>query len=115
MIAAGHETTSTLIANAVHQLLAVSEHWRALVADPELAAAAVEETLRFDSSVQGALRVATEQVRMGDVDLPADARVRVMFAAAGRDPEGVEEPLAVPRCRGCASRPRGTASGHADP
>jgi cytochrome P450 len=92
MIAAGHETTTNLIANAVHQLLAVPERWQALVQYPELAAAAVEETLRYDSSVQGALRVATERVRIGDVDLPAGSRVRVMFAAAGRDPAQFQDP-----------------------
>ena len=92
MIAAGHETTTNLIANAVHQLLAGPERWQALTADPSLAAVAVEETLRHDSSVQGALRVATEPVRIGDVDLPAGSRVRVMFAAAGRDPAQFEDP-----------------------
>ncbi|WP_285738341.1 cytochrome P450 [Kitasatospora phosalacinea] len=91
MIAAGHETTTNLIANAVHQLLTVPERWAAVVADPALAAAAVEETLRHDSSVQGALRVATEDVRIGDTLVPAGARVRVMFAAAGRDPEVVPD------------------------
>ncbi|WP_131786769.1 cytochrome P450 [Protofrankia symbiont of Coriaria ruscifolia] len=92
MIAAGHETTTNLIANAVHQLLAVPERWQALAEDHASAAAAVEETLRYDSSVQGALRVAAEQVRIGDVDLPAGSRVRVMFAAAGRDPAQFQDP-----------------------
>lgn len=54
MIAAGHETTTNLISNAVHQLLRERDRWEALVKDPTLAGAAVEETLRFDSSVQGA-------------------------------------------------------------
>ncbi|MEU3460307.1 cytochrome P450 [Streptomyces sp. NPDC006733] len=91
MIAAGHETTTNLISNAVHQLLTERERWDAVVADPALVAAAVEETLRFDSSVQGALRVATGKVRIGDTTVPPGARVRVMFAAAGRDPEWVED------------------------
>ncbi|MFG2812085.1 cytochrome P450 [Streptomyces sp. NPDC048410] len=92
MIAAGHETTTNLIANAVHQLLGDRSLWERLVKEPELAAAAVEEALRFDSSVQGAPRVATTAARVGDTDVPAGARLRVMFAAAGRDPEWVDDP-----------------------
>ncbi|MGV9286008.1 cytochrome P450 [Streptomyces sp. NPDC003719] len=92
MIAAGHETTTNLISNAVHQLLRDRDRWEAVVKDPGLAGAAVEETLRFDSSVQGAPRVATRAKRVGDTEIPEGARLRVMFAAAGRDPEWVEDP-----------------------
>ncbi|WP_225633197.1 cytochrome P450 [Streptomyces solaniscabiei] len=92
MIAAGHETTTNLISNAVHQLLRERDRWEAVVKDPGLAGAAVEETLRFDSSVQGAPRVATRARRIGDTEVPEGARLRVMFAAAGRDPEWVEDP-----------------------
>lgn len=91
MIAAGHETTTNLIANTVHQLLRQPELWQAVVADRALAGAAVEETLRYDSSVQGALRVATEDTKVGATELSAGARLRVMFAAAGRDPGWVED------------------------
>ncbi|WP_051814880.1 cytochrome P450 [Streptomyces iakyrus] len=92
MIAAGHETTTNLISNAVHQLLRDRDLWEAVVKNRDLAAAAVEETLRFDSSVQGAPRVATGALRVGDTEVPEGARLRVMFAAAGRDPEWVEDP-----------------------
>lgn len=92
MIAAGHETTTNLISNAVHQLLRDRRLWEQLVDDPSLVAAAVEEALRFDSSVQGAPRVATEAMRIGDTEVPEGARLRVMFAAAGGDPEWVEDP-----------------------
>lgn len=91
MIAAGHETTTNLIANTVHQLLRQRELWQAVVADPALAGAAVEETLRYDSSVQGALRVAIEDTKIGSTELSAGARLRVMFAAVGRDPGWVED------------------------
>src|SRR5205807_9491704 len=45
---AGHETTTNLIAMGVALLLADRGQWDALCADPTLATAAVEETLRFD-------------------------------------------------------------------
>ncbi|WP_225831064.1 cytochrome P450 [Streptomyces sp. NK08204] len=92
MIAAGHETTTNLISNAVHQLLSERELWEQLVKNPDLVGAAVEEALRFDSSVMGAPRVATKPLRVGDTEVPEGARLRVMFAAAGRDPEWVDDP-----------------------
>ncbi|MCT2593280.1 cytochrome P450 [Streptomyces sp. N2-109] len=92
MIAAGHETTTNLIGNTVWHLLEDRGLWESLVRDPALIPAAVEEGLRFDSSVQGAPRVATEAVRVGGAQIPAGGQVRVMFAAAGRDPEWVEDP-----------------------
>ncbi|MER5970993.1 cytochrome P450 [Streptomyces sp. NPDC002055] len=92
MIAAGHETTTNLIANTMSHLLGDRQLWESVIEDRGLVAAAVEEGLRFDSSVQGAPRVATEATTVGATDLPEGARMRVMFAAAGRDPEWVEDP-----------------------
>lgn len=92
MIASGHETTSGLISNAVYRLLEHRELWEAVVRDPALAQNAVEETLRFDSPAQGALRVTTERVRLDDIDMPGGSRLRVMLAAVGRDPDLVGQP-----------------------
>ena len=52
LIVAGHETTVSLIANAVHTLLTHPEQLAALRADPSLMASAVEELVRFDSPVE---------------------------------------------------------------
>ena len=52
LIVAGHETTVSLIANAVHTLLTHSEELAALRADPSLMTSAVEELVRFDSPVE---------------------------------------------------------------
>lgn len=92
MIAAGHETTTNLIGNALYHLLVRPERWQALVADPGLAAAAVEETLRYDPSVQASPRTATEDVELAGVRIPAGSRVHSMFSAVGHDPDWVEDP-----------------------
>jgi cytochrome P450 len=48
---AGHETTTNLIANGLRQLLTRWEAWDELREDPDLIENAVEEMLRFDTSV----------------------------------------------------------------
>ncbi|MGW5864820.1 cytochrome P450 [Streptomyces sp. NPDC055239] len=92
MLASGHETATHLIANTVHQLLGDRRLWERLVADPELIPAAVEEGLRFNTSVQGAARLVTEDVTLAGVAVPAGAKVHAMVAAAGRDPGSAEDP-----------------------
>lgn len=85
LVVAGHETTTNLIANAVLHLLRHRALWETLVADPALAAAAVEETLRYDSSVLGMLRVATEDIEVAGTRISKGGRVQLAFASANRD------------------------------
>ncbi|MFF3763565.1 cytochrome P450 [Streptomyces sp. NPDC001922] len=111
MIAGGHETTTNLISNTVFHLLSERELWRKVVTNPELIDAAVEEGLRFDSPVQGAPRVTTETVRIDGQELPKGSRLRVMFAAAGRDPNWVTNPDAFRLDRQGSSRHLGFGHG----
>jgi hypothetical protein len=46
---------------------------------------AVEEVLRFESPIEGLFRTATGPYSVGGRRLPADAKVRVVFASANRD------------------------------
>ena len=55
LIVAGHETTVSLITNAVLTLLTHPEELAALRTDPSLIPAAVEELLRYDSPVERAI------------------------------------------------------------
>ena len=82
---AGHETTTNLIGNAVRRLLEEPSRWEALVADPTLIPSAVEEVLRYDSSVPIWRRLTTRPTRVGAVDLPEGAKVLLWLAATGRD------------------------------
>jgi cytochrome P450 len=87
LLLAGFETTKGLIGNAVAALLDAGEPWQQLVDGPDtMAAAVVEETLRYDPPVQFTARVPHVEVQLGDRTLAPDTTVLAMLAAAGRDP-----------------------------
>jgi cytochrome P450 len=68
LLVAGHETTVTLIANAVLALLRNPGQLAALRAAPGLLPGAVEEFLRFEGPVNlAALRFTTDPVAVGEV------------------------------------------------
>ncbi|MEJ2867099.1 cytochrome P450 [Actinomycetospora sp. OC33-EN08] len=92
LLVAGFETTTNLIGNAVRAMQATPGQWEALVAEPGLAAGAVEETLRYDPPVQLTARIAHEDVELDGVPLRRDSGVLVLLAAAGRDPEAHPDP-----------------------
>ncbi|MFD5632840.1 cytochrome P450 [Streptomyces sp. NPDC127077] len=86
MVAAGHETTISLIVNAVVNLSAHPEQ-RALVLSGEADwSAVVEETLRYATPTSHVLiRFATEDVPVGDKVIPAGDALIVSYGAIGRD------------------------------
>ena len=92
LLHAGFETTVNLIGNGVAALLADRTAWDRLVADPSLAPRAVEETLRYDPSVQATARMAHEDVELGGRTLPAGSIVLPILAAANRDPQVYRDP-----------------------
>jgi len=89
---AGHETTTGLIGNAVHRLLEVPDRWSQLRAEPSLLPTAVEEVLRYHTSVVAWRRITTRPVELGGARLPEGAKLLLMLAAANRDPERFPDP-----------------------
>lgn len=92
LLVAGHETTVGLISNAILALLRHPDQFALLRATPDLAASAVEETLRYDAPVQLTGRVARGGLQVGDVTAPDRALVMMLLAAAGRDPAVFPDP-----------------------
>ncbi|SOE06981.1 cytochrome P450 [Streptomyces sp. Ag109_G2-15] len=86
MVAAGHETTISLIVNAVVNLSAHPDQ-RALVLSGQADwSAVIEETLRYSTPTSHVLiRFATEDVPVGDQVLPAGDALIVSYGAIGRD------------------------------
>jgi len=86
LLVAGFETTTNLIGNAVQALHRTPGQWDALVADPSLAAAAIEETLRYDPPVQLTARFAHEDLEVDGAPVRKDSGVLLLLASANRDP-----------------------------
>lgn len=92
LLIAGHETTINLIGNGTLALLDEPEQARLLHEQPDLIGDAVEEFLRFDSPVQGLVRVATRDVEVGGRAVHRGDALIVMIGAANRDPAHFVEP-----------------------
>ena len=80
----GFETTVKALANLAVGLL-TSGQWSLLREQPDLVPAAVEEGLRWQTSVLGVPRVAVEDVEVCGVQIPAGGVVMCFLAAANHD------------------------------
>jgi len=92
LLLAGHETTTNLLGNGLRRFLEDRERWDALCAEPTLIPNAVEEVLRFDSSVIHWRRRTVVDVELSGTTIPAGADVLVAIGAANRDPAVFDAP-----------------------
>ena len=95
LLNAGHETTTNLIGTALHALTAWPQEKARLVAnlaEPVVVKSAVEEFLRFESSVQLGNRISTREVEIAGVKMPPDSRVTICIGGANRDPAQFPDP-----------------------
>jgi cytochrome P450 len=92
LLLAGHETTTHLVGNGVLALLRQRSEWERLCRDPELAAGAVEECLRYDGPVQFTSRRPVGDVEVLGRRIRDDQEVLLVLAAANRDPARFPDP-----------------------
>lgn len=93
LIIAGHETTVSLIGNAVLALLEHPRQRAELQDDPERMARSIEELLRYDSPVERTLnRWAATDVELGGQTIRRGEGVIVILGSANRDPSRFTDP-----------------------
>jgi len=87
LFGAGHETTVNLIGNGLLALHRNPDQLALLRANPALIGGAIEEFLRYDSSVQMTGRVALEDIDdLGATKIPKGESVLCLLGSANRDP-----------------------------
>ncbi len=83
-IVAEHETTANATANVL-RLLQHPDAWRDICDDPSLIPNAVEECLRHNGSVAAWRRLATKNVTIGGIAIPADWKLLIVTSSANHD------------------------------
>ncbi len=92
-VVGGYQPLADLPATALAVLLPVPGAVEVLAAaDLPAAGAIVDEVVRLESPIPFIARVTTSEVELGDVTLPANARVLAVTAAANRDPDVFDRP-----------------------
>ena len=92
VIVGGNDTTTNLMAGALHWLWEHPEERARLAADPSLLPVACEEFLRFITPTPALARTCTRDVEVGGQSLKEGDRVLMAFASANFDEEVFEDP-----------------------
>ena len=92
LVVAGNETTRNAAAGGMQAFVDHPEQWRRLQAEPELAAGAVEEILRWVTPVIGFRRTPTCPATIGGQPVEAGDKVVVYYPSANRDEDVFEDP-----------------------
>jgi cytochrome P450 len=93
LFAAGHETTVNLIGNGLLALYRHPDQLQPLKSNLSLICNAIEELLRYDSSVQVTGRTTLDHVdEIGGISLEKDQSIICLLGSANRDPEVYSDP-----------------------
>jgi cytochrome P450 len=84
LLSAGNETTTNLLGNLFDAFFRFPDQLARSRELPDLAPV-VEEILRWESTVQGVVRLTNARVSLGDSEIPADAIVLLQTGSANRD------------------------------
>jgi len=91
-LSAGVDTTVNGIGHLILAFASFPEEWDKLRERPSLTKKALDESLRWDSTVQTFFRTTTRDVEIEGVTIPEGSKVVLFLAAANRDPRKWEEP-----------------------
>jgi cytochrome P450 len=92
LLSAAADTTVMTMATAIRAFTEFPEEYQLLRSQPQLARAAFEESLRWDSPSRMAGRITMREVEFDGYVIPPGERCGLMFAAANRDPRKWSEP-----------------------
>jgi cytochrome P450 len=92
LLGAGTDTTRHQLAAAVDLFCDHPAEWALLAEQPELVPRAVEEAMRYRPIGFALPRIATEDLELGGVRIPAGTLVFANTAAANRDPAAFTDP-----------------------
>jgi cytochrome P450 len=92
LLQAGNETTSRLITNTLLLLLQNPAEMERVLADPALVAAALEESLRYESPTQWLSRYVTQDTEIDGVAIPEGAFVVILLGSANHDESLWDDP-----------------------
>jgi cytochrome P450 len=92
LVAAGHQTTASGIANLLYDVLTTPGVKDRLIEEPGLIPAAVEESVRLHPVSMGLYRTATKRTELAGTTIDAGEHVMMCWGTANRDPERYEDP-----------------------
>ena len=92
VFSAGHSTTRDLLGSGLLRMLTVPGQFASLAADPSLASAAVEESLRYDPSLTMVRRRALKEKQLGEATIHPGETILALIIAANRDPAVFNDP-----------------------
>jgi len=89
---AGHDTTSSTTAGAMHGMMSFPGQFEAVKADPTLIPGLVEEAVRWTSPVKHFMRNATSDTEVNGVPIKAMDRLMMCYPSGNRDEEMFADP-----------------------
>jgi cytochrome P450 len=91
-LAAGSDTTRSLLAGMALALAEHPDQLEKLKANPDLLEGAIEESLRWVTPARGFLRTALQDTQVRGVDIKAGQRVYLLYDAGNRDADVFADP-----------------------
>jgi cytochrome P450 len=91
VLLAGNASAGHLFPNIIHALWLHPDERSKVLDDPNRISAAIEESVRWDTSTQSFARQVMKDVNVGGVVIPRDSRAVIFYASANRDSEAIEQ------------------------